>query len=163
MAPEALKRDLNEQFREKYPHVQISLSKLRHIKQDMVRLVVENTELSLSSAVLAQLYFERLTMLSHITRANREAYAGVCAILAVKFNENKDLIKDYLSTILKWVEETWGVPAKDVLDLEFTAFLQLEFSLQVGEPLIADALRRTVTALPSIDNFDEIDLRALAL
>ena len=161
MAPEALKHDLNQQFREKYPQVQISLSKLRRFKAEMLRMAIENPQLSLSSAVLAQLYFERLALLGHVTKANRDVYAATCCILAIKFNENKDDMPEFLDLANKFVEEAWGVPARDALELEFTAFVQLQCTLLVSDGLLLDALRRIVASTPNLEAFDEVDVRNL--
>ena len=53
-------------------------------------------DLSISSAALAHMYFERLALHEKVQKENRDVYASVCLMLAVKYNEDKDTMADNL-------------------------------------------------------------------
>jgi hypothetical protein len=145
--PEELKRDLDEQFREKFPHVQLTLSKLREYKLQIVR-VTQECALSLSTAALAQAYFEYLLNKERVRKAQMETHVAACLLLATKFNENKDEIEMLVPEMLKSAEDVWGVAPRDVTEVEFEVFVYLDFSLSVADRLITANLRRILTAMP---------------
>eukprot|EP00124_Ichthyophonus_hoferi_P001143 Ihof_evm11s53 gene=Ihof_evmTU11s53 len=60
--PSDLKRDLNEQFREQYPDVLITLSKLRSQKLQMLELGVDVCNIELATLALAHICYERLVL-----------------------------------------------------------------------------------------------------
>jgi len=59
--PLDLKKEINETFKEKFPFIQISLTKLRSIKREMLEI---GAECSLDSIIVAQsyIYFEQLIL-----------------------------------------------------------------------------------------------------
>ena len=56
-----LKKEINETFKEKFPFIQISLTKLRSIKREMLEI---GAECSLDAIIVAQsyIYFEQLIL-----------------------------------------------------------------------------------------------------
>lgn len=87
--PSELKKDLNEQFREKFPNLNITLTKLRSLKKDIVK-IASTQECSLDSSTIAYafVYFEKLVLKEKISKANRKLLAGSCLLLAAKFNDD---------------------------------------------------------------------------
>ena len=59
--PLDLKKEINETFKEKFPFIQISLTKLRSIKREMLEI---GAECSLDAIIVAQsyIYFEQLIL-----------------------------------------------------------------------------------------------------
>ena len=101
--PHDLKRELNAKFRERFPHLHISLTKLRSIKREMKKIAMVTSysngggaaAASASGAVdlltlsLAYVYFEVLVLKATVNKANRKVAAGSCLILAAKLNDVK--------------------------------------------------------------------------
>ena len=98
--PHDLKRELNAKFRERFPHLHISLTKLRSIKREMKKIAMVSyshggAAASASGAVdlltlsLAYVYFEVLVLKATVNKANRKVAAGSCLILAAKLNDVK--------------------------------------------------------------------------
>lgn len=56
-----MKKEINETFKEKFPFIQISLTKLRSIKREMLEI---GAECSLDAIIVAQsyIYFEQLIL-----------------------------------------------------------------------------------------------------
>ncbi len=59
--PLELKKEINETFKEKFPYVQITLTKLRSIKREMLEIGVE-CMLDLIIVAQSYVYFERLIL-----------------------------------------------------------------------------------------------------
>ena len=60
--PSDLKRNLNQQFKELYPSVHITLTKIRSIKNEMQEVVIQDCDFEVASLVLSYFYFERLIL-----------------------------------------------------------------------------------------------------
>merc|ERR1719259_105630 len=84
--PHDLKRELNAKFRERFPHLHISLTKLRSIKREMKKIAIVSyshggAAASASGAVdlltlsLAYVYFEVLVLKATVNKANRKVAA----------------------------------------------------------------------------------------
>ena len=68
------------------PSLQVTLSKLRSLKTQMVD-IVRLLDLELSTAAIAHVYLEKLILLNLVRKHSRKVTAAVCLLLAVKFNE----------------------------------------------------------------------------
>ena len=68
------------------PYMQVTLSKLRSLKTQMVE-IVRLLDLELSTAAIAHVYLEKLILLNLVRKHSRKVTAAVCLLLAVKFNE----------------------------------------------------------------------------
>jgi hypothetical protein len=155
-----LKIDLNEEFKEKHPNVKISLSKIRALKKNMLRVCFppvpfvnalmfnsisqENIFIECSTIALAVIYLEKLILKNVVTKQNRKLVAAACLFLAYKFNyegggSNRE--KNF-SQFWESVEENLTVPKKQVIKFEFQVFAWLDFELNVPINDIYPHMRR---------------------
>ncbi|XP_072015092.1 uncharacterized protein [Amphiura filiformis] len=139
--PSELKKDINQKFKEKYPHIDMTLTKLRSIKRDMRKIIFD--ECSLDALTLAQAYalFEKLVLLGKINKPNRKLVAGACLILAAKLNDVKG---QDLENLFKELEDTFRESRKDMFGLEFPILVALEFSLHLPEHEVLPHYRRII-------------------
>ena len=96
--PESLKRDGNEQFKEKWPEIDITLSKIRSIKRDLLK-VANSIHLPVYVLCFAYVYFETLAFSLYINKANRKIVAGACLMIASKFLHVKIALLEVLAEV----------------------------------------------------------------
>ncbi|PIK48135.1 putative CDK5 and ABL1 enzyme substrate 2 isoform X2 [Apostichopus japonicus] len=126
--PSALKRDINEKFKARYPGIDLTLSKLRSIKREMKKILVDECELDPGVLALAYVYFEKLVLYEKINKENRKLLAGVCLLLSAKLNDIKGA---ELQTLIKEIEDTFRESRKDLFSFEFPVLVALEFALHI--------------------------------
>ncbi|KAH8863670.1 CDK5 and ABL1 enzyme substrate 1 [Schistosoma japonicum] len=102
--PNERKREVNRQFHERFPFLQITLTKLRSIKLVLVRIT------------------QRL----FLTKLNRRLCASASLLISAKLNDVKG---SQLSSLLQDLEQAFRISRRDLINTELDVALGLEFSL----------------------------------
>ncbi|OPJ84873.1 CDK5 and ABL1 enzyme substrate 2 isoform B [Patagioenas fasciata monilis] len=128
--PSDLKKDMNETFREKFPHIKLTLSKIRSLKREM-RNLSEECNLEPVTVSMAYVYFEKLVLQGKLNKQNRKLCAGACVLLAAKISS--DLRKHEVKHLIDKLEERFRFNRRDLIGFEFTVLVALELALYLPE------------------------------
>ncbi|XP_070766481.1 CDK5 and ABL1 enzyme substrate 2 [Enoplosus armatus] len=139
--PSDLKKDMNETFREKFPHIKLTLSKIRSLKRDM-RAVSEEFGLQPVTTAMAFVYFEKLVLQGRLNKQNRKLVAAACVLLAAKISS--DLRKPEVKQLLDKLEERFRINRRELIPLEFPVLVALEMGLYLPESKVMPHYRRLV-------------------
>ncbi|XP_034151841.1 CDK5 and ABL1 enzyme substrate 2 isoform X3 [Esox lucius] len=139
--PSDLKKDMNETFKEKFPHVKLTLSKIRSLKREM-RLVGDDCGLQAVTVAMAFVYFEKLVLQGRLNKHNRKLVSAACVLLAAKISS--DLKKQDVTLLIDKLEERFRISRRDLIPFEFTILVALEMALYMPESAIMPHYRRLV-------------------
>ncbi|XP_074461162.1 CDK5 and ABL1 enzyme substrate 2 isoform X2 [Larus michahellis] len=137
--PSDLKKDMNETFREKFPHIKLTLSKIRSLKREM-RNLSEECNLEPVTVSMAYVYFEKLVLQGKLNKQNRKLCAGACVLLAAKISS--DLRKHEVKHLIDKLEERFRFNRRDLIGFEFTVLVALELALYLPENQVLPHYRR---------------------
>ncbi|CAG03903.1 unnamed protein product, partial [Tetraodon nigroviridis] len=139
--PSDLKKDMNETFREKFPHIKLTLSKIRSLKREM-RAVSEEFGLQPVTAAMAFVYFEKLVLQGRLNKQNRKLVAAASVLLAAKISS--DLRKAEVKQLIDKLEERFRINRRELIPLEFSVLVALEMGLYLPESKVMPHYRRLV-------------------
>lgn len=136
--PSELKRELNEQFREAHPDLDptMTLSKLRKLKQDLIKIATSPLKLELCTVAYAIVYLEKLVLKNRVNKSNRKEVAAACLLLACKINESRVKQEHFFTQMYEQFESVLDVSKNEVRNAEFETFVALDFHLHVSLPEI---------------------------
>ncbi|KAJ8412290.1 hypothetical protein AAFF_G00145570 [Aldrovandia affinis] len=137
--PSDLKKDMNETFREKFPHIKLTLSKIRSLKREM-RAVSEDCGLQPVTVAMAYVYFEKLVLQGRLNKQNRKLVSAACVLLAAKISS--DLRRQEVKQLIDKLEERFRISRRELIPLEFTVLVALEMALYLPERKVMPHYRR---------------------
>ncbi|XP_026520671.1 CDK5 and ABL1 enzyme substrate 2 [Notechis scutatus] len=137
--PSDLKKDMNETFKEKFPHIKLTLSKIRSLKREMRTLSMESN-LEPITVSMAYVYFEKLVLQGKLNKQNRKLCAGACVLLAAKISS--DLRKHEVKHLIDKLEERFRFNRRDLIRFEFTVLVALELALYLPDNQVLPHFRR---------------------
>ncbi|XP_008412633.1 CDK5 and ABL1 enzyme substrate 2-like isoform X2 [Poecilia reticulata] len=139
--PSDLKKDMNETFKEKFPHIKLTLSKIRSLKREM-RAMSEEYGLQPVTIAMAFVYFEKLVLQGRLNKQNRKLVAAECVLLAAKISS--DLRKPEVKQLIDKLEERFRINRRELISLEIPVLVALEMGLYLPESKVMPHYRRLV-------------------
>uniref|UniRef100_A0A3Q2Y8K3 Cdk5 and Abl enzyme substrate 1 n=1 Tax=Hippocampus comes TaxID=109280 RepID=A0A3Q2Y8K3_HIPCM len=138
--PSDLKKDMNETFKEKFPHIRLTLSKIRSLKREMKKLAQDECGYEEPTVAMAFVYFEKLVLQGKLNKQNRKLCTGACVLLAAKIGG--DLKKHEVKLLIDKLEEKFRVNRRELIAFEFPVLVALEFNLHLPEHEVMPHYRR---------------------
>ncbi|XP_055747859.1 CDK5 and ABL1 enzyme substrate 2-like [Salvelinus fontinalis] len=139
--PSDLKKDMNETFKEKFPYIKLTLSKIRSLKWE-IRAVGEECSLQPVTVAMAFVYFEKLVLQGRLNKQNRKLVSAACVLLAAKISS--DLKKQEVRQLIDKLEERFRINSRELIPLEFPVLVALEMGLYLPDSKVMPHYRRLV-------------------
>jgi len=126
-----LKEELNEQYRQRHPELNpsVTLTRIRKLKRNLLTIAQE-ADVELTSLALSYVLLDKILLKNQATKENLKLCGAVCLFLAVKFNDPEPKAAS-LRILQDTIENRLHVDPKDILNHEFEIFAKLSFSLFV--------------------------------
>ncbi|CAH2284938.1 CDK5 and ABL1 enzyme substrate 1 isoform X1 [Pelobates cultripes] len=140
--PSDLKKDMNETFKDKFPHIKLTLSKIRSLKRDIRKLAQDECGFEEPTVAMAFVYFEKLALKGKLNKQNRKLCAGACILLAAKIGS--DLRKHEVKHLIDKLEEKFRLNRRELMAFEFPVLVALEFALHLPEREVMPHYRRLI-------------------
>ncbi|XP_063307548.1 CDK5 and ABL1 enzyme substrate 1 [Pelobates fuscus] len=140
--PSDLKKDMNETFKDKFPHIKLTLSKIRSLKRDIRKLAQDECGFEEPTVAMAFVYFEKLALKGKLNKQNRKLCAGACILLAAKIGS--DLRKHEVKHLIDKLEEKFRLNRRELMAFEFPVLVALEFALHLPEREVVPHYRRLI-------------------
>ncbi|XP_066435723.1 CDK5 and ABL1 enzyme substrate 1 [Eleutherodactylus coqui] len=140
--PSDLKKNMNETFKEKFPYIKLTLSKIRSLKRDIRKLAQDDCGYEEPTVAMAFVYFEKLALKGKLNKQNRKLCAGACILLAAKIGS--DLRKHEAKHLIDKLEEKFRLNRRELMAFEFPILVALEFALHLPEHEVMPHYRRLV-------------------
>ncbi|XP_035596134.2 CDK5 and ABL1 enzyme substrate 2-like isoform X3 [Oncorhynchus keta] len=149
--PSDLKKDMNETFKEKFPYIKLTLSKIRSLKWEM-RAVGEECSLQPVTVAMAFVYFEKLVLQGRLNKQNRKLVSAACVLLAAKISSDlkKQEVRQLIdhpfsfSMVEQKLEERFRINRRELIPLEFPVLVALEMGLYLPDSKVMPHYRRLV-------------------
>ncbi|XP_061653704.1 CDK5 and ABL1 enzyme substrate 1 isoform X1 [Phyllopteryx taeniolatus] len=138
--PSDLKKDMNETFKEKFPYIRLTLSKIRSLKREIKKLAQDECGYEEPTVAMAFVYFEKLVLQGKLNKQNRKLCTGACVLLAAKIGG--DLKKHEVKLLIDKLEERFRVNRRELIAFEFPVLVALEFNLHLPEHEVMPHYRR---------------------
>lgn len=135
-----LKRLMNEQFRQRFPNCQLTLSKLQSLKRELAQ-IGRKCALDIAVVACALVLFERLVLAFLICKENRKPCCGACLLLSAKLTDLRD---EPLSSLVKELEQSFRIARRELLAYEVAVLVALEFNINVPPALARPHYQRLV-------------------
>ncbi|KAJ8016829.1 hypothetical protein DPEC_G00011420 [Dallia pectoralis] len=139
--PSDLKKDMNETFKEKFPYIKLTLSKIRSLKREM-RSVGDECSLQPVTVAMSFVYFEKLVLQGRLNKQNRKLVSAACVLLAAKISS--DLKKQEVRQLIDKLEERFRINRRELIPLEFPVLVALEMGLYLPDSKVMPHYRRLV-------------------
>ena len=138
---EVERRDIDDRFWLKHPQCErnnVRLSGVRRVKGLLLQVALDHgSPIDISTVVHAVVYFERLVLSGFVFGDNRRVVAGVCMVLATKFNESGIVKQSEMQRKVTYVvgrmDDAFGVDRRTIFAWELRVLVALEFDLIVNE------------------------------
>ncbi|GAA53436.1 CDK5 and ABL1 enzyme substrate 2 [Clonorchis sinensis] len=127
--PTEQKRDVNREFHERFPLIQLTLTKLRSIKALLVH-ITRKLSFDLWIAAHAHVLFEKLILKLFVNKQNRRLCASASLLISAKLNDVKG---SDLNTLFMELENNFRISRRDLIHAELDVALGLEFCLIPSE------------------------------